>query len=366
MDPATHDADNSSCTRTPPSCADRERCIKMRWLIAGTVFGLLFPLVGWLVAAASSPGNTIAGAHNSQPVLYIVDLAPLILGLTGYGLGVFHARLIRIRHSIEETVRARTAELEGALEDVAAAQADKNRFVASVSHELRTPLTSVLGLAHTLAEPNNPFTSAEQREFIDLIVRESEEVASIVEDLLVAARSESGELSMVSEPVCLSNELCGVAAVVGVKAKTTDLDPVVVDGDPIRVRQIIRNLLTNADRYGGDLVTASVRNSDGWAILSVGDNGTGVPDDKLDVIFSAFGRAHQRSGRTDSVGLGLTVSRQLARMMGGDVTYHRKPGWTSFELRIPTTTSVEPQPCAPPPCQQAPNTTERVGNESYV
>ena len=339
MSSAANPATNHVCDEAESSCSSRERCVRMRWLIGGTLFGLLFPLVGWLIAAASTPGGNLRGVHSNQPVLYVVDLAPLILGATGYGLGIFHSRLIRIRHSIEETVRARTAELQSALEDVAEAQEDKNRFVASVSHELRTPLTSVVGLAHALAEADQSYTAAEEHEFLDLIVRESEEVASIVEDLLVVARSESGELSLVAESVCLSNELSAVATLVGVKARTTDLDPVVVTGDPVRIRQIIRNLLTNADRYGGNEVTAAVRSADGWAILSVGDNGAGVPDDKLDVIFSAFGRAHGRTERTDSVGLGLTVSRQLARMMGGDVTYHRKPNWTSFEFRIPTATA---------------------------
>ncbi|MDX2343710.1 MAG: ATP-binding protein [Acidimicrobiia bacterium] len=102
-------------------------------------------------------------------------------------------------------------------------------------------------------------------------------------------------------------------------------------------------------------MTAAVRATHGWAILSVGDNGAGVPDDRLDVIFSAFGRAHRRTGQTDSVGHGLTVGRQLARMMGGDVTYHRKPNWTSFELRVPTSNADlgDASECFPPPDLQS-------------
>ena len=370
MNSELNSASSHVCEEPESSCSRRERCVQMRWLLGGTIFGLLFPMVGWLIAAATSPADTLRGVHSNQPVLYVVDLAPLILGATGYGLGIFHSRLIRTRHSIEETVRARTAELQNALETVAEAQEDKNRFVASVSHELRTPLTSVVGLAHALAEADQTYTAAEEHEFLDLIVRESEEVAAIVEDLLVTARSESGELSLGAESVCLSNELCAVAELVGVKAQTADLDPVVVTGDPVRIRQIIRNLLTNADRYGGDEVTAAVRATDGWAILSVGDNGAGVPADKLDVIFSAFGRAHRRTGRTDSVGLGLTVSRQLARLMGGDVTYHRKPSWTSFELRIPITTADSGQSdlrdCPPPPCQQVQPDPREVATHATV
>ena len=82
-----------------PSCAHRPRCIQIRWLIAGIIFGAFFPLIGALAAGAL--GRGLVAAHRSQPVLFIVDTAPVVLGLTGYAIGHFHARLNRIRHRIE-------------------------------------------------------------------------------------------------------------------------------------------------------------------------------------------------------------------------------------------------------------------------
>lgn len=329
------DAPEHSCDSSHSPCAQRQRCIQYRWLIGATGFGALFPLIGWIVALSGAGVDTVTSAHHSQPVLYIVDLAPVVLGLTGFAIGHFHARLLKTRHSIEQTVHTRTAELESALEELSASQADKARFVASVSHELRTPLTSVVGLAHTLVEPGQNISQQEQHELLELIVSESEEVAAIVEDLLVAARVDSGELSMATETLRLDEELCAMVEVCEIDVEPIRVEPVTVVGDRVRIHQIVRNLITNADRYGGDAVAVEVYGDGTAAVLAVRDDGPGVPSDKLDLIFTAFGKAHQDNGRTESVGLGLTVSRNLAELMGGDVVYKRSDGWTSFELHLP-------------------------------
>lgn len=354
------------CEEDPLSCSHRQRCIQARWLIGASLFGALFPMVGWLVAGSGLTAQAITAAHAEQPVLYIVDLAPLVLGLAGLGIGAFHSRLIKIRHSIELTVQARTAELEQALDDLSATQAEKDRFVASVSHELRTPLTSVVGLAHALAESGQGLSVAEHDELLGLIVSESEEVASIVEDLLVAARVDSGQLTMVSEQLRLDEELCAMAAVCEVEVKPTRIEPVTVMGDPVRIHQILRNLITNADRYGGDTITVEVYNNDATAVLAVKDDGEGVAADELDLIFTAFGKAHHDPHRTESVGLGLTVSRNLAQLMNGDVTYHRHNGWTSFELRLPRVPQSQIEPLESPDSSPAAHASSNKETARYA
>ncbi len=211
---------------------------------------------------------------------------------------------------------------------------DKDRFVASVSHELRTPLTAVVGLAHTLAEAKDAITAAERDEFIETIVEQSEEVAAIVDDLLVAARAGTGHLSLVVSELDLSAELKTVVSE-EFEFSSVETDPVLVIGDPIRVRQVLRNLLSNCLRYGGDARRVRVFRDGFEGVVSVQDNGPPIPDDQREAIFTAYGRAHDRPGRTDSVGLGLTVSRQLAEMMGGDVLYDHDGKWSRFEFRIP-------------------------------
>lgn len=332
---ATRGPRDQTCARDTARRARREWCIRIRWLIGATLFGAAFPIVGLLFATSAAGVTGIADAHRTQPVLYIVDLAPLVLGVTGAAIGHFHARLLRIRRSIEQTVLTRTAELQEALEDLSESQNEKDRFVASVSHELRTPLTSVVGLAHALLDTAGELPATEQRELLELIVSESEEVAAIVEDLLVAARLGNGQLTLAQEELRLDRELKAMLEVCDVNAQLAGFEPVVVNADRVRVHQIVRNLITNAQRYGGDSVVIEVYCDRDDAVLAVKDNGDGVPVDKLDEIFAPFGKAHRDPGRTDSVGLGLTVSRNLARLMGGDLVYRRRHGWTSFELRLP-------------------------------
>jgi len=105
--------------------------------------------------------------------------------------------------------------------------------------------------------------------------------------------------------------------------------------DPIRVRQIIRNLLTNARRYGGPEVEIKVVAEGGMACLKVRDNGVGIDADDREAIFERFRRAGNGSHGTDSVGLGLSVSRSLARLMGGNITYDHVAGWSEFRLSLP-------------------------------
>lgn len=168
-----------------------------------------------------------------------------------------------------------------------------------------------------------------------MIVSESEEVAAIVEDLLVAARAESGELTISAEPIRLDQELRAMAEVCEVPVTLRRVESTTVVGDRVRIHQVVRNLTTNADRYGGDLVILEAYPDGNVAVLAVRDDGAGVPAERLDVVFTAFAKGHRDPGRTDSVGLGLTVSQNLARLMGGDVVYRRVDGWTSFELHLP-------------------------------
>ena len=215
---------------------------------------------------------------------------------------------------------------------------DKDRFVASVSHELRTPLTAVVGLAHTLAESDGAFSDEERTEFIGLILEQSEDLAALVDDLLVAARASSGHLSLVVGEVDLHDEVSRVGdGEFDIQVDTPDR--VVVVADPVRVRQILRNLTSNSIRYGGERKRVTLRRKGIMGIVAVEDNGPPLSTEALETIFSAFGRAHDRPGQTDSVGLGLTVSRQLARMMGGEITYHHDGRWGSFRLSLPMAVS---------------------------
>lgn len=212
----------------------------------------------------------------------------------------------------------------------------KDRFIASVSHELRTPLTAVLGLATELAD-GEALSEAEQRELASLVADQASDVSHIVEDLLVAARAESEMLTIVPARFDVDAEVRQVIERFDLDVEFVQAARAPAYADPHRVRQILRNLMTNAVRYGGQRVEVQTLGFAGSVEVRVSDNGDGVDPDHVEHIFDPYVRAHNAVGNPDSVGLGLAVARQLARMMGGDVVYSRTDV-TTFTLTLPRAT----------------------------
>ncbi|HLA67577.1 MAG TPA: PAS domain S-box protein, partial [Acidimicrobiia bacterium] len=214
----------------------------------------------------------------------------------------------------------------------------KDDFVATVSHELRTPLTAVVGFAHELRDGLGKFAMEDVASFVDLIDEQATEVGDLVEDLLVASRAEQGSVPVGRDAIDLWSQVDAVvrARRLGKDVRIEDRDGAAkAFGDAIRVRQIIRNLLTNADRYGGPTIVVRTRRTDDSWVLEVCDDGVGIAPSHRGFIFEPYQRAHTNVGRTESVGLGLTVSRQLARLMGGDLTYERRGAVSVFCLTLP-------------------------------
>ncbi|MGZ8785340.1 MAG: sensor histidine kinase [Acidimicrobiia bacterium] len=215
----------------------------------------------------------------------------------------------------------------------------KDDFVASVSHELRTPLAAVVGLTQELRDNRASFTPQEMAEFISLIADQSSEVANIVEDLLVAARAEIGKIVIARTVIHVGNEIDAVLAAIGLADSAriwVDVDETASAwADAARLRQILRNLITNAVPYGGGNIGLMVRRCNGSVVITVNDDGPGIPEDKRESVFQPYERAHSEGTQPASVGLGLTVSRQLARLMDGDLIYREGTSGSSFELSLP-------------------------------
>jgi len=220
----------------------------------------------------------------------------------------------------------------------------KDQLIATVSHELRTPLTAVGGLADELRTAGDEFGVEDRDQLLEVISHESIEMADLIEDLLVAARSEGGDLPVFPEEV----DLCALAKgtirnLVAPEAKTVDVADRAARAfaDPVRIRQIIRNLLTNAFRYGGRSIVVSFGSGDGSAWLDVTDDGVGIPLEDRAAIFRPYGRSGSSPTVKASVGLGLTLSRRLAELMGGTLSYVDPPaGGCTFRLTVPLHTGM--------------------------
>lgn len=209
---------------------------------------------------------------------------------------------------------------------------ERDQFVASVSHELRTPLTSILGLTEELVERPDAFGAPERSELLGIVAAEARDVVDIVEDLLVTARAEAGQLSVVLERCDLGAEARRVVELLGGASITAE--SVWTNADPVRLRQVLRNLLSNAHRHGGPDVRITVTSDSGAAVFEIRDDGQPLSAEEQDRIFLPYERA-QPGGVVGSVGLGLHVARVLARLMEGDLTYRHDGSDTVFELYLP-------------------------------
>jgi signal transduction histidine kinase len=223
--------------------------------------------------------------------------------------------------------------------------ADKDRFVATVSHELRTPLTTIMGYSDLLRSEASDFSQEERNEMVDTIAREASELSNLIQDLLVAARATDGSLTVAEVRVNLKAQTTQViespepdtSTSVKIVGETT-----LATGDPMRVRQILRNLISNAIKYGGSKIEVRVQGGEQQVSILVADDGRGVDAEHRDLIFEPYEALKTAEAMPGSMGLGLAVSRTLARLMGGDVTYRYDNGESLFELTLPAWRSAEP------------------------
>ncbi|HUG07433.1 MAG TPA: PAS domain-containing sensor histidine kinase [Acidimicrobiia bacterium] len=214
----------------------------------------------------------------------------------------------------------------------------KNRFLAAISHEIRTPLTAIVGFSQVL-EDDGGMGDEDRLAMVTSIVEQAREMSDLVNDLLVAARADSDELNVESKIIDLADQVDQILSAGGTFTDGVAFElpgvPVVASADPTRVRQILRNLLTNAERYGGPSVSVHLTGDHEWIDLEVIDDGEGLPEDQWESIFQLYHSVHDDLDRYQSMGIGLAVSRQLAELMGGNLMYERRDDRSVFRLRLP-------------------------------
>jgi len=252
-------------------------------------------------------------------------------------------------------------ELRRATSTAEAASRAKGEFLANMSHEIRTPMNGILGLVElTLGSTLNDT----QRRYLELVKSSASSLLTIINDILDVSRIEAGRLTLEEVPFELGALLHDALGPLEPRALEKGLDltleidaglPSEMVGDPLRLRQIVVNLVGNAikfTRQGQVCVRAGVRRQGGtrYLRLSVADTGVGIAPDKLERIFESFTQADASTTREfGGTGLGLTISRRLANLMGGRLWAVSEPGAGSvFHLELPWRRAVgEPsRPCS--------------------
>ena len=224
----------------------------------------------------------------------------------------------------------------------------KSEFLANMSHELRTPLNSTLILAKLLADNKAGNLSEEQVKFAQTISSAGKELLALINDILDLSRIEAGKLEVVPEPVVVARTLEGLVQAFAPLAREKGLTllghlepgaPEQLETDPQRLGQVLRNLLSNALKFTdkGEVSLLAAAGPADTISFTVRDTGIGIAAHQQELIFEAFrqadGSTHRKYGGS---GLGLSISRDLARMLGGSISLNSVPGeGSSFTLTLP-------------------------------
>jgi signal transduction histidine kinase/ligand-binding sensor domain-containing protein/CheY-like chemotaxis protein len=282
----------------------------------------------------------------------LLGLAGLV-GLTWIGWRARIQAMMAEQRRLERAVRERTQELAREKELAEEANRLKSRFLANMSHEIRTPLNGVLGMTELLRE--GPLT-VQQSQYLDHARTSAETLLALLNDILDLSKIEAGRMDLECVPFAPREVVEEAVAMLAPRAGekglslTSSIDPAVparLAGDPVRLRQVILNLIANAVKFtergsiGVEVAAEPAGAGERGLRFTVWDTGIGIPRDKLDVVFESFRQADgSTTRRYGGSGLGLAICRELARLMGGRIWVESEAGAGSrfhFTARFQTT-----------------------------
>jgi len=289
----------------------------------------------------------VSPRFTETPLFYLLAASSLVVA--GF-LGAWRRQrgLERQKEELARLVTERTHEARAAMEHAEEASLAKSRFLANMSHELRTPLNAIIGYSELLTEELEGDGADPKDVLKDLekIRRSARHQLALVNDILDLSKIEAGRMELDVTTFQLAPLLDDVVATVrpfiaksrSRFAEHRDGIPPTVSGDPIRLRQILLNLLSNAAKFTEEgEVTLRVRADGDRLVFEVSDTGIGLSPEQLDSLFSAFSQADASTTRRfGGTGLGLAISRQFAKLMGGEITVTSALGkGSTFRLTIP-------------------------------
>ncbi len=263
------------------------------------------------------------------------------------GVAITNARNYEAAQKLSREVAKRNEELDGKNAELEKAYRVKSDFLASMSHELRTPLNSIIGFSSVLLGPNGDPLTNDQRKALDKVLKNGKHLLQLINDILDFSKIESGRMTVnvESEEVAevVSNSLMTVEALVKAKGLMLkqEIEPELpmLATDVLKAKQIMVNLLSNAVKFtdAGEIAVTVRKLPNGFVSFAVKDSGIGIEEKNYERVFEEFQQIDTSNTRKyKGTGLGLPISRRLARILGGDLTVHSVYGQGStFTLAIP-------------------------------
>ena len=299
---------------------------------------------GWRIqTSAAVQGSGVFSSKNAIALLVGGILLSVLLGLLVIVLATGRTRALRLVREQTVKLRNQAATLRTTVDELEAANSLKDEFLALVSHELRTPLTSIRGYSELLSDEN---LAEGQRGYVEVIERNAARLLSLVERLLLMAKIQSGTLPLELGEVVLDDLIArsGEAAQPFAASKNVRLDihsepGIATKGDPVRLGQVIDNLVSNGIKYtpAGGVVSVTLNSSGDIATIVVADTGIGIPAAEEDKVFGRFFRTSTaRDSGIQGSGLGLAITRGIVEAHGGTIGFESVEGeGTTFRVTLP-------------------------------
>ena len=306
--------------------------------LSGLLLLVMVPLLWIFVARVVGPLDVLARAmHQTAARMRDGQVVAPIAQVGGHEIQT-------VTHAFNEFVDARIhaeKDLAMARDAAQAANASKSDFLANMSHEIRTPMNGILGMTELCLQTR---LTAEQRSYLDMVSTSANSLLAVINDILDFSKIEARKLSLDPHPFSLHSLIRQATRTLSLRASEKELElvcdlgcdvPDEVIGDPLRLQQVITNLLGNAIKFTaqGEILLCiktmiSPPNRDGvWLQFTVKDTGIGIAPDKQALIFDVFTQADSSTVRRfGGTGLGLAISRSLVRMMGGDISVSSQLG----------------------------------------
>lgn len=249
--------------------------------------------------------------------------------------------------TLSRTFNDMADQLEGTLDNLKKSEAMRREFVANVSHELRTPITSIRSYAETLSDNVSLIPEETEREFLHVIVTESDRMTKIVQDLLTLSRFDAGSFAFKFEDFSFEQSVRDVYNAMLLEAQRCRLDFKIdfksntglIHGDRARIEQVLMNFVSNAIKYtpAGGRVSISAGKLEDVVWVSVRDDGIGIPKKDQARVFDRFYRVDKaRSRESGGTGLGLSIANEIVRRHNGEINLQSKPGkGTIITLSLP-------------------------------